>query len=43
MTTTETVPAERATTTQVHRVYIRATPERIWQAITDPEWNGRYG
>src|SRR4051794_29641726 len=43
MTSTETVPTERATTTQVHRVYIRATPERIWQAITDPEWNGRYG
>ena len=38
MTTTET-----AQTTQVHRVYIKATPERIWQAITDPEWNGRYG
>jgi uncharacterized protein YndB with AHSA1/START domain len=35
--------AERSTTTQVHRVYIKATPERIWQAITDPEWNGRYG
>jgi uncharacterized protein YndB with AHSA1/START domain len=29
--------------TQVYRVWIRATPERIWQAITDPEWNGRYG
>src|SRR3954452_11394595 len=43
MTSTETVSTERATTTQVHRVYIRATPERIWQAITDPEWNGRYG
>jgi uncharacterized protein YndB with AHSA1/START domain len=28
---------------QVHSVYIRATPERVWQAITDPEWNGRYG
>ena len=38
MTTTETAQA-----TQVHRVYIRATPERIWQAITDPGWNGRYG
>ena len=37
-TTTET-----GQTTQVHRVYIKATPERIWQAITDPEWNGRYG
>src|SRR3954454_5168916 len=43
MTSTETVSTQRATTTQVHRVYIRATPERIWQALTDPEWNGRYG
>jgi uncharacterized protein YndB with AHSA1/START domain len=43
MTSTETAATERATTTQVHRVYIRATPERIWQAITDPGWNGRYG
>ena len=25
------------------RVYIRATPEKIWEAITSPEWNGRYG
>jgi uncharacterized protein YndB with AHSA1/START domain len=31
------------TTTQVHRVYIKATPQQIWDAITDPEWNGRYG
>jgi uncharacterized protein YndB with AHSA1/START domain len=38
MTTTET-----AVTTQVYRVWIKATPERIWQAITDPEWNERYG
>jgi uncharacterized protein YndB with AHSA1/START domain len=30
-------------TTQVYRVWIKATPERIWRAITDPEWNGRYG
>ena len=30
------------TTTQVYRVWIKATPERIWQAITDPEWNRRY-
>ena len=27
----------------MYRVYIKATPERIWEAITDPEWNGRYG
>jgi uncharacterized protein YndB with AHSA1/START domain len=31
-----------ALTTQVYRVWIRATPERIWAAITDPEWNNRY-
>lgn len=30
-------------TTQVFRVWIKASPERIWAAITDPEWNGRYG
>ncbi len=29
--------------TQVYRVYIRATPEQIWQALTDPEWTNRYG
>jgi uncharacterized protein YndB with AHSA1/START domain len=44
MTSTETAAAAQATgTTQVYRVWIRATPERIWQAITDPEWNARYG
>ncbi len=31
------------TTTQVYRVYIRATPEAIWTAITDPDWSARYG
>lgn len=31
------------TTTQVHEIYIRATPEAIWQAITSPEWTERYG
>jgi uncharacterized protein YndB with AHSA1/START domain len=29
--------------TQVYRVYIKATPERIWDAITSPEWSARYG
>ena len=32
-----------ATTTQVYRVYIKATPEAIWDAITKPEWTERYG
>ena len=43
MTSTETQADTGTRTTQVHRVYIKATPERIWQAITDPAWNGRYG
>lgn len=30
-------------TVQVHEIYIRATPEAIWQAITSPEWTERYG
>jgi uncharacterized protein YndB with AHSA1/START domain len=30
-------------TTQVYRVYIKATPEAIWEAITKPEWTERYG
>jgi uncharacterized protein YndB with AHSA1/START domain len=31
------------TTSQVYRVYIKATAGAIWQAITDPEWTNRYG
>jgi uncharacterized protein YndB with AHSA1/START domain len=38
MTTTETLQ-----TTQVYRVWIRATPQAIWDAITQPEWTDRYG
>jgi uncharacterized protein YndB with AHSA1/START domain len=30
-------------TTQVYRIYIKATPEKIWEAITKPEWTDRYG
>ena len=36
-TTTEAV------TTQVYRVFIKATPQAIWDAITKPEWTQRYG
>jgi uncharacterized protein YndB with AHSA1/START domain len=32
-----------STTTQVYRVYIKATPQAIWDAITKPEWTNRYG
>jgi uncharacterized protein YndB with AHSA1/START domain len=30
-------------TTQVYRVYIKASPQAIWDAITKPEWSERYG
>jgi uncharacterized protein YndB with AHSA1/START domain len=35
--------AETKVTTQVYRVYIKATPEAIWDAITKPEWTQKYG
>jgi uncharacterized protein YndB with AHSA1/START domain len=38
-----TTTTETAVTTQVHRVYINATPEAIWEAITSPEWTAKYG
>ncbi|MEN0134070.1 MAG: SRPBCC family protein [Rhodococcus sp. (in: high G+C Gram-positive bacteria)] len=28
---------------QIYAVYIKATPEAIWEAITKPEWSQRYG
>jgi len=34
---------ETGVTTQVYRVYIKATPEAVWDAITKPEWTDRYG
>jgi uncharacterized protein YndB with AHSA1/START domain len=44
-TTTADSAAEqdRMTTTQVYRVYIKTTPQAIWDAITRPEWTARYG
>jgi uncharacterized protein YndB with AHSA1/START domain len=30
-------------TVQVYRIYIKATPEAVWAAITDPQWTARYG
>ena len=38
-TTTTTKPAE---TTQLYQVFIKASPERIWKAITRPEDTSRY-
>jgi uncharacterized protein YndB with AHSA1/START domain len=34
---------ENNKSTHVYRVYIKATPEAIWDAITKPEWTQRYG
>jgi DNA-binding transcriptional ArsR family regulator/uncharacterized protein YndB with AHSA1/START domain len=36
-----TAPTD-APTTQVYQVFIKATPERIWAAITTPEFTARY-
>ena len=38
-----TTMAETKVTTQVYRVYINATAQAIWDAITKPEWTDRYG
>jgi uncharacterized protein YndB with AHSA1/START domain len=38
-----TAAAETGVTTQVYRVWIKATPEAIWDAITKPEWTEKYG
>ena len=35
-------PAATASTYQVYQVFIRATPEAIWEAITDPRFTERY-
>ena len=40
---THTVPDNARITTQVYRVFIKATPQAIWDAITTPEWTQRYG
>jgi uncharacterized protein YndB with AHSA1/START domain len=38
-----TTAIETKVTTQVYRVYIKATPQAIWDAITKPEWTEKYG
>jgi uncharacterized protein YndB with AHSA1/START domain len=38
-----TTMTETTVTTQVYRVYINATAQAIWDAITKPEWTDRYG
>ncbi len=38
-----TTAIEAKVTTQVYRMFIKATPQAIWDAITQPEWTQRYG
>ena len=40
---TSTAPTETGTTTQIYRIFIKATPQAIWDAITTPEWTQRFG
>jgi uncharacterized protein YndB with AHSA1/START domain len=45
MSTTAPTPADTpptAQTVQVYEVFIKATPEAIWEAITTPEFTRRY-
>ena len=41
--TATTPPHIETMPTQVYSVYIRTTPQAIWDAITRPEWTERYG
>lgn len=42
-TTMTAAVAANAVTTQVFRVFIKATPQAVWDAITKPEWIEKYG
>ena len=42
-TTTSAGGTGSGTPVQVYRVWIQATAEAIWEAITSPEWSDRYG
>lgn len=34
---------EKQSATQIYRVFIKATPQAVWDAITRPEWSEKYG
>jgi uncharacterized protein YndB with AHSA1/START domain len=42
MMTTTTTAGATTKTVQVHRIYIKASAQAVWDAITSPEWNRRY-
>jgi uncharacterized protein YndB with AHSA1/START domain len=43
MTSIAPMETGTATTTQVYRIFIKASPQAIWDAITKPEWTQRFG
>jgi len=43
MTSTSTIASDTFVATQVNKIYIKATAQAIWDAITKPEWTERYG
>ncbi len=38
-----TLSPDIGTVTQVYRIFIKATPQTIWDAITKPEWTEKWG
>ena len=38
----EAIMTDKTATMQVYRIYIKAKPQAIWDAITKPEWTERY-
>jgi len=36
-------PGKKDSVQHIHQIYIRASAQAIWDAITDPAWNGKYG
>lgn len=42
-TTAHTTANADSSTVQINRIYIRATPKAIWNAITTPDWSEKYG
>jgi uncharacterized protein YndB with AHSA1/START domain len=37
-----TAKTQTGLTTQVYQIYIKASPQAIWDAITEPEWTVKY-
>ena len=37
-----TTDTATATTTQMYRIYIKASPEKVWEAIVSPDWSEQY-